>query len=424
MRILLISANREGINMLAWPLGLACVAAATQKAGHEVNLVDLMEAKDPNATLAEAIHEFNPDVIGISVRNIDDQSMENTQFLLDDVREAVAVCRSLSKAPIVLGGAGYSIFPESSLEYLGADMGIQGEGEKAFIELLKRIEEGREFSGVPGLYVSGAGPRGERAFEKDLDEFPLPDTRSLSAARYSDHEFWLPVQTRRGCPMNCSYCSTATIEGCLLRKRSPEAVIQWLRDCTRAGFSRFYFVDNTFNLPPSYAKNLCSKILEADLDIAWRCILYPAKVDEELIGLMANAGCAEVSLGFESGHEMILHGMNKHFKLEDVRHTSELLAKYGIRRMGFLLLGGPGETEETALESLAFADSLNLEMMKVSVGIRIYPYTALAEAARKGGVISPHDNLLRPRFYVAGGLEGWLRDTVKQWMADRPHWMT
>jgi radical SAM superfamily enzyme YgiQ (UPF0313 family) len=424
MRVLLISANREAINMQTWPLGLACVAAATQKAGHEVKLLDLMEANYPASTLKETIREFNPAVIGMSVRNIDDQSMENTQFLLDDVREAVAVCRSLSKAPIVLGGAGYSIFPESSLEYLGADMGIQGEGEKAFPALLKHIEEGREFSGVPGLYVSGAGPRGERAFEKDLDEFPLPDTQSLSAARYHDQEFWLPVQTRRGCPMKCSYCSTATIEGCLLRKRSPEAVIQWLRDCTRAGFSRFYFVDNTFNLPPSYAKNLCSKILEADLDIAWRCILYPAKVDEELIGLMANAGCAEVSLGFESGHEMILHGMNKHFKLEDGRHTSELLAKYGIRRMGFLLLGGPGETEETALESLAFADSLNLEMMKVSVGIRIYPYTALAEAARKGGVISPHDNLLRPRFYVAGGLEGWLLDTVKQWMADRPHWTT
>src|SRR5271157_1042013 len=106
MRVLLISANREEINMLTWPLGLACVTAATQKAGHDVNLLDLIEANDPAAALREAVHEFNPDVIGISVRNIDDQSMENTQFLLDDVREAVAVCRSLSNAPIVLGGAG------------------------------------------------------------------------------------------------------------------------------------------------------------------------------------------------------------------------------------------------------------------------------------------------------------------------------
>src|SRR5208283_1954799 len=173
MRILLISANREEINMLTWPLGLACVAAATQKAGHDVRLLDLIEANDPNAALREAIHEFLPDVIGISVRNIDNQSMEEPQFLLEEVREVIAACRGLSEAPIVLGGAGYSIFPESSLEYLGADMGIQGEGEKAFLALLERIEEGRDFSGVPSLYVAAAGPRGERAFTRRLDEFPL-----------------------------------------------------------------------------------------------------------------------------------------------------------------------------------------------------------------------------------------------------------
>ena len=410
--------------MLTWPLGLACVTAATQKAGHDVNLLDLIEANDPAAALREAVHEFNPDVIGISVRNIDDQSMENTQFLLDDVREAVAVCRSLSNAPIVLGGAGYSIFPESSLKYLGADMGIQGEGEEAFPALLKRIEESLDFSGVPGLYVFTAGPRGERVFAWELDELPLPDIHLLSAARHRDKEFWLPVQTRRGCPMNCSYCSTAVIEGCAIRKRSPEAVIKWLGECAAAGFRRFYFVDNTFNLPPSYARTLCSKLVEANLDIAWRCILYPVKIDEELIRLMAKAGCVEISLGFESGHELILHGMNKHFKPEDVRHTSELLGKYGIRRMGFLLLGGPGETKESAQESLAFADSLNLEAMKVSVGIRIYPYTALADAALKEGLIAPDDDLLMPRFYVAEGLEGWLREIVKKWSASRPHWMT
>jgi radical SAM superfamily enzyme YgiQ (UPF0313 family) len=424
MRVLLISPNREEINMLTWPLGLACVAGATQKAGHDVKMLDLIESNDPAAAIKDTIREFGPDVIGISVRNIDDQSMYDTQFLLDEVREVIAACRDLSKAPIVLGGAGYSIYPESSLKYLGADMGIQGEGEKAFIELLNRMEEGRDFSGVPGLYVAAAGPRGDRVFTKELDQFPFPDIGLLYAARYRDQEFWLPIQTRRGCPMNCIYCSTASIEGCRLRKRSPAAVIQWLSECVQAGFSRFYFVDNTFNLPPSYARILCSKILEAELDITWRCIVYPVKIDEELASLMADAGCVEVSLGFESGHELVLHGMNKHFKPDDVRRTSELFGKYGIRRMGFLLLGGPGETRETALESLAFADSLNLEMMKVSVGIRIYPCTALADRARKEGMISPDDNLLMPRFYVIRGLEWWLRETVKEWTATRPHWMT
>ncbi|MGB6064193.1 MAG: radical SAM protein [Desulfomonilaceae bacterium] len=423
MRVLLISPNREEINMVTWPLGLACVAAATQKAGHDVKLLDLMETNDAAGALKEAIAALHPDVIGISVRNIDDQTMEPPQFLLEEVKEFIDVCRNLSNAPIVLGGAGYSIFPESALEFLGANIGIQGEGEVAFPELLTRMEQGRDLSGVPGLYLYKAGPRGKRELSKDLDEFPLPGSHLLSAARYSDKQFWLPVQTRRGCPMNCSYCSTAVIEGCITRKRSPKVVVQWLNEWVRIGLKQFYFVDNTFNLPPSYARMLCSELVEAGLDIAWRCILYPVRISEQLISLMAASGCAEVSLGFESGHELILHGMNKHFKPDDVRHTSGLLGKHGIRRMGFLLLGGPGETKESALESLEFADSLHLEAMKVSVGIRIYPYTVLADVARKEGVISPDDNLLFPRFYVVQGLEDWLRETVKDWAAHRPSWM-
>jgi radical SAM superfamily enzyme YgiQ (UPF0313 family) len=424
MRVLLISANREEMNMLAWPLGLACVAAATERAGHEVNMLDLMGEDDPKAAVKEAMLQFHPEVIGISVRNIDDQNMENPKFLLEDVREVIRICRTGSEAPIVLGGAGYSIFPVSSLEFLGADMGIQGEGETAFPELLKRMEEGRDFSGVPGLYVSGAGPQGERSFAMELDEYPLPDTHLLSAAHYSDKEFWLPVQTRRGCPMNCSYCSTAVIEGCFIRKRSPEKVVQWLNVYVNSGFRRFYFVDNTFNLPPSYAQMLCSKLIEAELNVSWRCILYPVKIDEELVRLMKKAGCEEVSVGFESGHELILHGMNKRFKPEDVRFSSDLLGKHGIRRMGFLLLGGPGETKESAKQSLEFADSLKLETMQVTVGIRIYPYTVLADRALEEGLVAPNDNLLLPRFYVVPGLEEWLRETVREWTASRPHWMT
>ena len=88
---------------------------------------------------------------------------------------------------------------------------------------------------------------------------------------------------------------------------------------------------------------------------------------------MARAGCAEVSVGFESGSELVLSSMNKRFKPEDVMRACKLLSENGIRRMGFLMLGGPGETKESVLASLAFADSLELDALKITVGIRIYP---------------------------------------------------
>jgi radical SAM superfamily enzyme YgiQ (UPF0313 family) len=424
MRVLLVSANREEINMRTWPLGLACVAVAAEQAGHNVKLLDLFSETEPRSALEQGIRQFQPQVIGISVRNIDDQSMKDTVFLLEEVKEVVSDCKAFSDAPIVLGGSGYSMFPEICLEYLNADMGIQGEGESAFLALLERLQEGSDLSDVPGLYLSGRGLQGNRTLVKNLDRYPLPAAGLLPPFLAADRDFWLPVQTRRGCAMNCSYCSTATIEGCLLRKRTPETVVQWLREWVSAGFRRFFFVDNTFNLPPSYASALCSEIIAAQMDVVWRCILYPVRIEGRLVAKMAQAGCREVSLGFESGSEIVLQGMNKRFKPQQVREVSNLLADHGISRMGFLLLGGPGETEETVLQSLEFADSLRLEAVKVSVGIRIYPHTALAERAVEDGIISPEDKLLFPRFYVSPKLDlDWLHEIVAQWSATRPNWL-
>ena len=224
--------------------------------------------------------------------------------------------------------------------------------------------------------------------------------------------------------MNCSYCSTGSIEGNLLRKRSPQKVVEWLRQWRETGVKQFYFVDNTFNLPPVYAGDLCREMIASDLNASWRCIIYPTRTNENLIILMAESGCKEVSIGFESGSTFILNAMNKKFTNDDVRYTCDTLAKHGIRRMGFLLLGGPGETRETVMESLRFADSLGLDTLKLTVGIRIYPQTILAKTAVKDGIIAPDDDLLQPRFYMVPGLQEWLINIVNEWIALRPNWIS
>ena len=422
MRALLISANTEKINMPTLPLGLACVAAATQKAGHDVAMLDLMTEKDTLSVLKSAIEGFRPDLIGLSVRNIDDQNMEHPRFLLDPVKEIVAGCRSLSGATIVLGGAGYSLFPEGALSFLGADMGIQGEGEVVFPDLIERIERGASLLGLPGLYLPGQGPPCERMFEKNLDRLPLPNA-DLWPAPPQKEELWMPVQTRRGCPLNCSYCSTGVIEGRMFRRHSPETIVKWIARWRKAGVHQFYFVDNTFNLPASFAKEVCRKLIDQDLNIRWWNILYPMHVDKTLAAYMAKAGCEQVSMGFESGSERILKNMNKRFHLKEVRQISEMLSEQGIRQMGFLLLGSPGETRKSVEESLLFADSLKLDTLKITAGVRIYPHTVLAKKAIEEGMIASHDELLFPQFYLARDLENWLPGTLKNWAMTRPHWM-
>jgi len=407
------------MNLLPLPLGSALVAAACRKAGHDVVLLNLMFEGDTQSAIQDCVEGFRPEVIGISVRNIDDQNMASPKFLLPPVREVVKTCRSLCEAPIIVGGAGYSIFPESALRYLGADMGICGEGEVAFAGLLERVAKGSPFSGLPGLYLPGDRPA-DRTFAGDLDALPLPELGLWIPSVRAKSEFWVPVQSRRGCPLDCSYCSTSAIEGRDFRSHSPEAIAAWLEQLASSGFTNFNFVDNTFNLPPCYAKELCWKIVDRGLAINFWCIIYPKWIDSKLVKLMAKAGCREISLGFESGSDPMLASLHKRFNAEEVRMVARMFADAGVFRRGFLLLGGPGETRETVEASLAFADSLNLDALKVTVGVRIYPETPLAATALAEGMIRPDDDLLEPRFYLTPRLQDWLPERIAGYTTSRP----
>ena len=413
MRVLLISANTEQVNMPTIPLGLMLVATASRRAGHEVEFLDLMFQENPKSALHGRISSFRPDVVGISVRNIDDQSLEKPRFLLENVRPVVQWCKAASPAPIILGGAGYSIFPDAVLEYLDADMGVHGEGEQIFPAILDRIDRGEDPSTLPGVHIRGRrGCLGQK-FCSDLDEFPMPEDVAWAGFDPESEDTWIPVETRRGCPNHCSYCSTFRIQGSAVRTRSPITVAAYMERLSRLGFRKFYVVDNSFNIPESRGLEFSNSLADLRLDIRWRAILYPHGVSEKLVKSMKNAGCVEVALGFESGCTHILKNMNKHFEPGEVRRVCRMLADNGIRRIGFLLFGAPGETRQSVLESLDFADSLDLDGLRTTVGIRIYPGTELEKRARSDGMIEADDNLLFPRFYLAKEVDPWIRSAVK-----------
>jgi radical SAM superfamily enzyme YgiQ (UPF0313 family) len=408
MNVLLISANTEQMNMPTVPVGLAYVTRATKQAGHDVALLDLMFVDDPLEEIRKKISQHAPEAIGISVRNIDDQNRQNPVFLLEKVRDVVNQCRSESTAPIILGGAGYSLFPDAVLAYLKADFGIEGDGEAVFPLLLDRLLNGTDPSDLPGLHIGGRKGGVPPAFSESLNDcnFPVDEIRSFVDLQRDN--VWIPVQSRRGCPNNCSYCGTFSIQGRKVRCCDPKIIVEGIRKLKEVGFHQFYFVDNSFNIPESQALGLCRALRLLASEIQWRCIVYPERVREKLVMEMAESGCNEVSLGFESGNKIVLRALNKRFSPDEVRRTSDLFAKHGIRRTGFLLFGGPGETRQSVEESLAFARSLNLDALRITVGIRIYPHTPLARTAVEEGIISPDDELLTPRFYLAPGLEPWI----------------
>jgi hypothetical protein len=229
VRVLLVSANTERANMPAMPLGAVLVAEATRAAGHEVVFLDLFGTTEPAETLRRTVSRVEPAVMGISVRNIDDQVQESPRFLLEQIRPLIAACRCSSDAPIVLGGAGYSIVPDAALDYLDADFGIAGDGEAAFPALLRFLERGVDPSGLAGVHVRGRHAAVTADFSVDLGDVPCVGDGLWSGHDPVAPETWVPVQGRRGCANDCSYCSTRHIQGRALRCRPPELVAESVR---------------------------------------------------------------------------------------------------------------------------------------------------------------------------------------------------
>lgn len=428
MKVLLISENRTTTLVSPFPLGLAFVVSALRRAGHEVVVLDFMFLEEWKEKLRTTLDSLRPDAVGLSIRNVDNQDMHNPAFFLSSHFDIVTTIRAYSDAPIVLGGAGFNIHPSGCLRYLNADLGIYGEGEEAFPLLLDAMR-GDKFEKVPGAVWK----KGDHIIVNQPQYLSLPARWASPAygdfdvTAYHEAQSELPgcitVQNKRGCHMKCIYCSTPLLEGTHCRSRDlHQAVTEMTSLHNEKNIQRFYIVDNVFNFPFSQAKDFCREIIAQGLKISWQAIVNPAFGDEELFELMGTAGCRFISLGNESGHELILRNLRKGFTLDNVRKAARLARANGIRYACFLLLGGPGETRDTVMQSLDFVEELSPDLVTLKAGIRIYPGTHLEILARNEGMIENDQDLLHPAFYLSPAIREWIRDYLDKTVGKRENW--
>jgi radical SAM superfamily enzyme YgiQ (UPF0313 family) len=429
VRVLAISANSSRDIMPPFPLGLAWLVAALGPE-HPFRVVDFMFEPDPWQKVLEVLKDFQPEIIALSLRNTDNQNSCFPEIFFPEDRKFSLWLRTQTQVPLVLGGTAFSTFPQL-LDYLEADMGIVGEGELSFRTLVESYPDG-DWTKVPGLVWRDGdrwreNPPGPAA---DLDALPDPALEYFTPRQY--HEAVgsakipgvMNIQSRRGCPRRCRYCTTARIEGTRVRTRSPEKVAALMADCFhRWGLRRFYFVDNVFNHPRQYARRLCRAIKQLNLPLEWSCLINPAYPDEELFHLIREAGCHQVQVGNESGSDLVLTNLGKGFDRRQIEETLGLLQQAGLRYNCFLMLGGPGETPATVRESVALLEGYAPTLVNLTVGIRIYPYTALYDQALAEGVIIPDDNLLWPRFYLSEAIADWIWDYLKDLTSRHSNWI-
>ncbi len=368
MKIALVSPNREDLPEQVIPLGLLYIAGSVPP-HHDVALFDLCFEEHPLQHLAESLDSFAPDVIGVNMRNLLGGDYRPSEEI---VKWHAAVVRAARErcpdATIVMGGGGFSVLPEELMPRLLPDFGIAGEGEAAFTALLGALERGDDgFTTIPRIfYWAGESPGDQlvaTAWSGTYDSFSgvaLPD-RTLVDPRYYALHGIDSVQTKRGCALRCQFCTYPTIEGRRLRVRDAREVVAEIKLSLRLHpeISHFFIVDAVFNVPPAHAKEVCRALIDAGIDVPWTCYGNPIGFDAELAHLMAQAGCAGVEVGIDTGSERMLKKLQKGFKRKDAVQMREDLRAAGVPMCTTFMLGTPGETMEDVEASLDLAELLD-----------------------------------------------------------------
>ncbi|HEU4430841.1 MAG TPA: radical SAM protein [Myxococcota bacterium] len=385
MRVAFVSGNREKLPDAVIPLGLLYVMAATPER-HERALIDLCFELEPEAALKRALVELAPDVIALGLRNIQNNDYSGIRDNVAYYAGLVRAMREVTRAPIVLGGSGFSVMPAELLARLGADFGIAGEAEGSFPQLLDALEAGgAAVEGVPGLHrATPAGVVSNRAAPGflDLNALARPD-RSLVDPRYYERYAIDSLQTKRGCPLRCDYCTYPLIEGRIGRTRAPAAVADELEHALvqQPGMRHFFIVDSVFNLPRRHAKDVCRELGSRALALPWTCYANPLGFDAELAKLAQRAGCAGMEIGSDSGRDDVLARLRKGFTTAEIRQIHVLCSEAGIPDCHTFILGTPGESLDDVKRTLAFVSEL--DPFSAILMIWIDDAEALAPALRR-----------------------------------------
>lgn len=419
MKILLVSANRERSPYPVFPIGLAYLAAPLEAVGHELQALDLCFEAEPETAVTAALARFAPGLVVISLRNIDNVTWPVCRSYLDGVKGIVALCRG--RAPVVVGGSGFSLVPREILAALGADFGVVGEGEELLPLLVGRIERGESPAGLPGVVIRGCD---DFLPPVPVERIATPARNLFDVARYQREGGMANVQTKRGCPFACVYCTYPLLEGRTMRLRPIRDIIAELRSLRADyGVSYVYFVDDIFNYPTDFAAELCRAMTSERLDIAWSAFINPAFMSPALLDAMLAAGCDAVEYGTESGSPLMLRNLGKAFTVGDVRTASLLCREREVDFAHYILFGGPGETAGTVLESFGLMDELEPTAVIAMTGIRIYPGTPLHRTALDEGFIRPDTDLLEPVFYISPHVREQLTGLVTAEAIKRRNWV-
>jgi radical SAM superfamily enzyme YgiQ (UPF0313 family) len=399
--VLLISANQLKIPYPVYPIGLSYIATYLRQYLPEYTIRIFDFNLQSFSDLKKILQEDQPLAVGISLRNIDNVNIYDTQNFINYYSSIIEYIREYSSAKVVVGGAGYSIFPEQLFEFLKPDFGVIGEGEESFFKLLKSIESGSSYQDIEGLvYLSIDGIKTNKrvSYVKHLQIDFEPHLINY----YWKNGGMLNLQTKRGCPYSCDYCSYPLIEGKFTRNLDADLVVENLKKMkVDYGADYIFFTDSVFNISNKYNVDLVEKIIRSDLKIKWGAYFTPFNLSTEHLKMFKASGLTHIEFGTDSLSENMLKAFNKKFSIDDIFESSIQCHKLEIYFAHFLILGGYKETPQTIRETMENSRKLPPTVFFPTMGVRIYPGTSLCKQALLEGFIKNTDNLMESVYYLS-----------------------
>ncbi|MHA1130535.1 MAG: B12-binding domain-containing radical SAM protein [Candidatus Helarchaeota archaeon] len=365
------------------PLGLAYLAAVVERAGYSVFVIDAAALNLNYSQLLARLEDINPDVIGIT-----------TNIL--SASHSLTLCRLIRKQfpsiKLVLGGPWASAVYEMILNKRYCDYVIIGEGEIAFVELLKVLEKGQ----IPSK-LSGVAYRENKSVQleppcliEDLDSLPFPAWQYFPPPKkylfHARRNIFYPIMTSRGCPFNCNHC-TKIVHGNRLRYRSIENVIaeiQYLKD--KFSVKEITIIDDNFTLNAKRAEKICDEIIKRDfkLLIQFSNGVRADTLTPTLIRKLKKAGTYKMAIGVESGNQDVVNKIGKRLDLNAVRRAVKLIKQEKIILYAFFIIGHPFDTLVTMNDTIRFALEIDPEYPHFFKAIA-FPGTQLFDLIQKEG---------------------------------------
>lgn len=401
-KLLLISANRYANPYPVYPLGISYLYSYLSDRMPELEIRSFDFNLHNSEELQSLLLSFKPDYTGLSLRNIDDVNFYTKESFVGGYKAIADIIRNSGiETVFIVGGSAFSIYPRELFELLQPDYGVTGEGEQSLHTLLLSLGKGTPDFDIQGLVFKENGEirSNER---KSFIKTPELSFDSELVKYYWQKSGMINIQTKRGCPFNCIYCTYPLIEGHNVRTLDPDQILHTLSDLYyHHNIDYYFFTDSVFNISNNFNIELAEKIIKSNMKLKWGAYFSPYKLSKDLLELFARAGLTHIEFGTESLSDTTLKAYGKHFDVDEVVRVSEYCNQVKVYFCHFMIIGGYGETDHTVNESFENSKRIENTVFFPYVGMRIYPGTKLHEISIAEGLLTAGEPIIEPVYYIS-----------------------